>query len=280
MKNKINIYNLHTHIGQTKTGVEFGPVYLKELGLINMLLNYGYEVSTFDLYDIYDFDKFASILSMKSRLEKILNLEDGALQLFIGGDHSLSFISLSSLMLDESSVVVWLDAHADMNTMSTSPTGNLHGMPLAYAMGYGNEKQMLEIFKAKLLPDNVFLIGQRSVDKQEKELIKRSKVHFYGMEVIEKNPRWMVDCIEEIAKRAKRVHLSFDIDCLDSILVPGTGTPVENGLTEAAVLLFIRKLKEHVQISSIDFVEVNPYLDTRDRQTGKQAVRILEELLK
>ncbi|MGX6977765.1 arginase family protein [Vagococcus elongatus] len=280
MKRKINIYNLHTHIGQTKAGVEFGPDYLKELGLIGRLIDLGYEVSTFDLYDTYDFNKFNSLITMKNNLEKILDLKDEALQLFIGGDHSLSFSSLSSLKLDENSVVIWLDAHADMNTVSTSPTGSLHGMPLAYAMGYGEENDILGIFDKKIKSDNVFLIGQRAIDKQERALIDSSGVHFYGAEIIEKNPKWLEECLSEISTRARKVHLSFDIDSLDSTLVPGTGTPVENGLSETTVLDFIQKLKDRVRITSMDFVEINPYLDMKDKRTGKQAMRIIEEILK
>lgn len=280
---KLNLYNLYTSFGQQRTGVEYGPYYLKELGIEEVIKTSGYQLNqTTDIFGSYHFNKWQSIVEMTHELTEMFAQKKAAdFELFVGGDHSLAFSTLAALEVDQETVVIWLDAHPDMNTISTSDTGNLHGMPLAYTMGYGEGDDISKTVTQHLKADNIFLVGIRSIDESEAERIATSGAHAYPSSYIAMNETWLADCVAEIAARTKKVHLSFDIDSLDAALVPGTGTPVENGLSLELVLAFIQELKKKVTITSADLVEVNPYLDNpKDCRTGHRALTVLKEILK
>ena len=167
----------------------------------------------------------------------------GSFPLFLGGDHSLAVGTISGVTEEEPTGVLWIDAHADMNTPDTSPSGNLHGMPLAALLGYG-DPALVDVGRrgAKLDPGDVVLIGLRSIDPGERELIRRTGVGVYTMRELDERGVSVVlrEALVRLAHR-QRLHVSLDMDVLDPGEAPGVGTPVSGGLTyrEAHLLMEI-----------------------------------------
>ena len=216
-----------------------------------------------------------------SLAEKVyLALNNGTIPFILGGDHSLALGSLAgaSKYFNDDLAVVWIDAHGDLNTHETSPSGNIHGMPLAASIGFGYESLTSILFKKrKVNPENIFLLGCRDLDSGEIKLINDLEINMWTIEDI-KN-KGAKATIEELLERMNNkhlnnIHLSYDIDCLDPSYVPGTGTPVNNGLTfeESQILLHGIFSTSHVQC--IDFVEYNPTLD-KDNKTKETCIQLI-----
>ena len=165
--------------------------------------------------------------------------------------------------------VIWIDAHGDINTHDTSPSGNIHGMPLAASMGYGYEKLTSIFFnEVKIKPENVFILACRDLDKGEIELINKLKMNVWTTEQINKEGTSKVinDLLTLIKeKNIKNIHLSYDIDCLDPDYVPGTGTPVNDGLTYSQGKELLEAILGTNLVKSMDFVEYNPMLDKNNK---------------
>ena len=179
--------------------------------------------------------------------------------------------------------VIWIDAHADINTETSSYSGNAHGMPLAALMGLCKSK--INNTDVLLNPLNVFWIGTRDIDEEEKKIIQLLGIEnqFYTMEKINKlGMDSVMSQIRTILKNnnVKNLHLSFDIDVMDPSVVFATGTPVECGLAERDCNLFIQSFsnKDMPKIVSMDFVEYNPFLDVGN-QNGEWCIKTLKKLL-
>ena len=185
-------------------------------------------------------------------------------------DHVLGLGSISgaSKYFNELAVI-WIDAHGDINTPSTSPSGNSHGMPLAAAMGVG-ENEMIHLYydnSPKVKPENVYIIGARDLDQGEIKLAKKLNLNLYTMDKLREMgiDKIILEILYKInSSNVDGVHLSFDIDALDSSLVPGTGTPVENGFTLEEAKEILKGLLETGLIKSMDLVELNTLLDEND----------------
>ncbi len=218
--------------------------------------------------------------------EDVKNVLDYGNQVIVlGGDHSIAMGSISGVLSNYPNVgVIWFDAHTDINTEATSPSGNAHGMPLAALMGLCksgiNNKDHL------LNPQNVYWVGARSIDDGEKEMIRRlgieghvytaEKVHQIGMETVMHQIRTSFQ-----DNGVEYLHLSFDVDGMDPLIVPATGTPVEAGLNEIECDAFIAELSEGMpQLVSMDFVEYNPLMDDPRNATGKWCANTLSKLSK
>ena len=179
--------------------------------------------------------------------------------------------------------VIWYDAHADMNTSDTSPSGNIHGMPLAASFGLGHE-QLTHIrgYSPKVKPENIVIIGARSVDPGERELIKERGIRVYSMHEIDSMGMQAVidDAIQYLKeeRRTDAVHLSLDLDGIDPMYTPGVGTPVPGGITYRESHLAMELLFDAGIITSAEFVEVNPILDEKNR-TADVAVALIGSLL-
>jgi len=208
--------------------------------------------------------------------------KEGTFPLVMGGDHSIAMGTISGLASYYKSQgkkfgVVWVDAHADMNTPDTSPSGNIHGMPLSACLGMG-PKELTHIYDVgqKLDPDNVFLIGIREIDASEKKAVNSSGVNAYTMEDIDRLGIYqtMVEVREAIqAKGLDAIHVSFDVDGLDPSVAPGVGTPVPGGLTYREANLLVEMLFETGKIGSLELTEINPILDNCN-QTAEVALKI------
>ena len=196
-------------------------------------------------------------------------LERGDVPFVIGGDHSTAFGNIAAACEHfgpEGVGVVYLDAHCDMNTPETSPTGNLHGMPMAALMGYGDPR-WCAVARRRLLPENVLLLGARSIDPGERVFVREHGIKVLPVpepvEGVEGPVLAVIDrFIEE--RGIRHLHLSIDIDVLDPELVPGTGVPVPNGISEETYMAIIRHVAALPILCSLDIVEYIPSLDKGD----------------
>lgn len=290
----INIIGVPLYFGSDIAGVNLGPDKLREKDIVSVIKKNNHEVydlGNIDVEEVEENSKFSSHEKMKYLdnivkvnallAEKVYHsLLENCFPLVIGGDHSLGLGSISgaSKHFDELGVI-WIDAHGDINTHETTPTGNIHGMPLAAAMGIGHEKLVNLYYKGvKVSSDNIFIIGARDLDEGELQLIERLNLNVWTTEDIQKSgiSPVMTEVLERLhAQGLKNIHISFDIDCLDKALVPGTGTPVENGLTIEEAKYILKSLLQTGLIKSMDFVELNALLD-RDDSTAGIAVDLID----
>ncbi len=201
--------------------------------------------------------------------------------LIIGGDHSIAVGTIKGAgeyfhRQGAQLGLVWIDAHADMNTPATSPSGNLHGMPLAAVLGLGHERFVnVGSFGVRVRPENVALIGIRNLDEGEKEFVRQTGIRYYTMTTIDQ--RGMYACISEamddLAKRCQAVHLSFDMDGVDPLYAPGVSTPVTGGLTYREAHLALEVVAARGILRSMEFVEINPMYDS-NHQTSRLCIEL------
>ena len=213
-------------------------------------------------------------------------LEDDCLPLVLGGDHSLAAGSVAGCASfhrerGEKIGLIWIDAHADMNLPETSPSGNVHGMPLAATVGLGPpELGEIEEFSPKVDPSNVTVVGARSIDGRERDNIERSGVRVITMK--ELDMRRMNGAMEEALERATQgtagFHCSFDLDVVDPQVAPGVGTPVLGGVTYRESHLAMEMVADSQSMISLELVEVNPVLDVQNA-TGLLGVELISSAL-
>ncbi|MEK4920513.1 arginase [Cytobacillus sp. FSL R5-0569] len=292
MKN-ISIIGMPMDLGQLRRGVDMGPSAIRYAGIENRLQELNHQVD--DLGDIEigrsteQIDKETGLRNLDLIAEKTKILADqvdgvvkkGAFPLVLGGDHSIAIGTLAGLLQHYHNLgVIWYDAHGDLNTADTSPSGNIHGMSLAVALGYGHPL-LLEVggVHKKLKPENVVIIGARSLDQGERDLIKAKGIKVFTMHEIDRlgMPRVMEETISYLQDRTDGVHLSLDLDGLDPSDAPGVGTPVMGGISYRESHLAMEILAESQMITSAEFVEVNPILDERNK-TADAAVALMGSL--
>ena len=201
---------------------------------------------------------------------------ENAFPIILGGDHSIAAGSVSASAEHYGNIgVIWVDAHGDFNDETISPTGNAHGMPLSAVCGCGPDS-MVSFTKARVDPHHVAIIGARDLDPLEVKKLKRmgvsvfsiSDVHNFGIRKI------INDAVSVVTEGTAGIHLSFDLDALDPDNAPGVGTPVLNGLTNREGFTICEVLSDTNRLLSIDMVETNPLLDTRNA-TGKLAAELI-----
>ena len=197
-------------------------------------------------------------------------LQEGHFPIFMGGDHSLSMGSVSGAARHAAERsqplhVLWLDAHSDFNTPQTSPSGNMHGMPVAFCCGEPGFEGVLASDAPVLDPKNVHMLGIRSVDSIERQLISERGVDVHDMRDVDE--RGIATIVREIVDKVKAdkalLHVSLDVDFLDPSIAPGVGTTVPGGATFREAHLVMEMLHEADLVTSLDLVELNPYLDDR-----------------
>ncbi|RNF38794.1 arginase [Planococcus salinus] len=295
-KRNISIIGVPMDHGQNRRGVDMGPSAIRYAGVVDRIENLGHTVN--DEGDIQvghadgslDMDTNLRNLSviteaMEELGEKVHNVAAaGNFPLVLGGDHSIAIGTLAGISANHENLgVIWYDAHTDMNTSETSPSGNIHGMPLAASFGHGHEKlTQIRGYAPKVKPENIVVIGARSVDPGERELIKERGIKVYSMHEIDK--LGMNAVVEDAIRYLKEerntdaVHLSLDLDGIDPIYTPGVGTPVPGGISYRESHLAMEMLFDAGIITSAEFVEVNPILDEKNR-TADVAVALIGSLL-
>ena len=295
---RVSIIGAPCGYGASIAGVDLGPAAMRVAGLRQRVAQLGYEVR--DLGDLR-MDCSASMPEPGERLRYLPEIraaciqlaadvkaviEGGEFPIVLGGDHSIAIGSVAGVasfykQRGESVGLIWFDAHADMNTPETSPSGNIHGMPLAVLLGYGaTGLTEIEGFSPKLEPRFCAHIGARDVDPGERELIKKLGIRFFTMREIDE--RGMSTCIDEaiaIASKASAgYHVTFDVDALDPGDAPGSGTVVRGGLTYRESHLAMEKIAEAGGALSLDVVEINTALDINNK-TAQLGVELILSIL-
>lgn len=293
MNRQISILGVPMDLGQDRRGVDMGPSAIRYANALKRLQKLGFEVE--DLGDL-------SVPSRKELAEPDNNLKyveevtsvnrelaeavsdivaNGRFPLILGGDHSISIGTLAGIAKHRQHVgVIWYDAHGDLNTAETSPSGNIHGMPLAVSLGFGDDRltNILD-FKPKIKPEHVVIIGARDLDEGEKRLIKETGIKVFTMHEIDRlgMTQVMEEALKVVTNGTDGVHLSLDLDALDPHDAPGVGTPVRGGISYRESHLAMEILAEADCITSAEFVEVNPILDHANT-TASVAVALMGSL--
>lgn len=291
---QIVIVGVPMDLGQGRRGVDMGPSAIRYGRLQEVLTGLGHHV------DDHGDMKVPVAESLRQQQEKpsgmgylgairtvcletaqtLQQLPPEVFPIVLGGDHSIAMGSVTGVSRGERIGVVWVDAHADFNTPQTSPSGNIHGMPLAHLCGLGDERLVnLSHPGAKVRPEDVVLIGIRRLDAGEVRLLRERGVTVFTMKEID------VKGIPAVAQAAvdklrgfARVHVSLDADVLDPEIAPGVGTPVAGGLTYREAHLLMELLADAKIVTSLDLVEVNPILDIANR-TARIMVELASSLL-
>jgi arginase len=280
-------------LGAGRRGVDMGPSAIRYAGLHERLSQIGYEcldwgdVETAVLEATEETDESARYLpEIKAAAGQVARLveqalEHGALPLVLGGDHSVALGTLGGLARARGlGGVLWIDAHGDLNTPETSPSGNVHGMPLAAAVGLANGRFESEAWTLPAVDrQRVALVGLRAVDARERAEIRELGIRAYTMSDIDRIgiERAIRESLTHIAGPGF-VHVSFDMDALDPEVAPGVGTPVRGGLSYREAHLALELVAESGLLTSLEVVEVNPILD-RENATASLAVELVASAL-
>ena len=290
---KLTIIGMPMDLGQMRRGVDMGPSAIRYAGVFERLSKLFSSIE--DWGDIAVgrpetiIDKQSNLKNLHLIAEKnqmLAEMVDKIIQtksfpLVLGGDHSIAIGTLAGVSKHYKNLgVIWYDAHGDLNTAETSPSGNIHGMPLAASLGYGHEllTNLLGI-SPKIKPEHVVIIGARSLDEGERRLIKELGIKVFTMHEIDRlgMTKVMEETICYLKGKTDGVHLSLDLDGLDPNDAPGVGTPVPGGISYRESHLAMEMLAEAELITSAEFVEVNPILDEKNK-TASLAVALMGSL--
>ena len=294
----VQIVGVPLDLGAGRRGVDMGPSAVRIAGLSQRIERLGYQV-----VDAGDLEiPIAEVSDMGMREQRYLQeiaetcdqlaemvregLAAGRLPLTIGGDHSLAIGSIAGVAMhlaptEQSFGLLWIDAHGDMNTPDTTPSGNIHGMPVAVSLGLGDPRlTRIGGLSPKVTPDRVALIGVRSLDEGERRLIQEIGVEVFSMRDVD------VEGISAVMEQALKIvtdgtagfHLSFDLDAIDPTFAPGVGTQVRGGLDYREAHLALEMAADTELLIAADLVEVNPIFDNGNR-TAELAVELVESLL-
>jgi arginase len=280
----VHIIGVPLDLGGNRRGVDMGPSAFRIAGIGERLTALGVPV-------VDDGDLVAPIPEIKAEgdprkkyirdiarvCEKLYKtslaaLDKGGLPMVLGGDHSLAAGSVAAtadyLRREDKQVgLIWVDAHGDMNTPTSSGSGNVHGMPLAALLGpEPAELSRIGGFSPKVLPQHTVLIGIRNLDEREKEIVRASKVHVFTMKDIDR--AGIASVVEQALQLASSgtggIHVSFDLDVCDPSVAPGVGTPVKGGLDYREAHLVMEMVADSGLLRALDVVECNPILDVRN----------------
>jgi arginase len=281
----VHIIGVPLDLGAGRRGVDMGPSAFRIARLGERIAHLGYTVV--DKGDLVTpipetksprderkkYIREIAAVCKKVYDSSLATLTDGALPLVLGGDHSLGAGSVAAAAAwsrtahDLPIGVIWVDAHGDMNTPAMSPSGNVHGMPLAALLGE-EPSELADIggVRPKIQPQHTVLVGIRNLDEREKAAVRQSGVHVFTIKDIDRNG--IAEVIEKAIALAGAgtggIHVSFDMDVCDPSIAPGVGTPVKGGLDYREAHLVMEIVADSGRLTSLDMVEVNPTLDVRN----------------
>jgi arginase len=277
----VHLLGVPMDLGSGRRGVDMGPSAIRIAGVADRLAELGHKVVDDGDVIIKNMEELkvgnerARYLGEIARASAILArkvdriMELGHFPLVLGGDHSIAVGTLSGISAyagrhGKKVGLIWIDAHGDINTPETSPSGNIHGMPLAALLGFGaGELTSIGGDSPKVDPANVALVGIRSLDSGEKKRLKETGVQVHTMSDIDRHGvhRVMKKALARVTDGTDYVHVSFDLDAVDPAVAPGVGTPVKGGLDYREAHLIMEVIADAGVMTSLEMVEVNPILD-------------------
>jgi arginase len=285
MAQKVRIIGVPMDLGQSRRGVDMGPSALRVAGLQARLKQLGHQVEDIGNIPVKQPEEMpvgekrakymAEIAETCKDLAEIVQkcLEEDFVPLVLGGDHSIAAGAVTGVAAHFRKAkkqigYIWLDAHGDMNTPESSPSGNVHGMPLAAVMGYG-APELVDLlgFKPKVEPQNIVLVGVRDLDLQERRLVKKSGVRVFTMRDIDERGmrEVMADALKYATDDTDGISVSLDMDFVDPSDAPGVGTPVRGGVTYREAHLAMEMIADSHAMASMEVVEINPVIDEHNR---------------
>jgi arginase len=288
----VRILGVPMDMGQSRRGVDMGPSAIRYAGLQEHLQRLGYAVHDCGNLDVPVVEEVTerepnaryveAVAEVCNRIyQEILTcMAEDDFAIVLGGDHSISIGSIAAMARRQPTGVIWVDAHGDFNTPETSPSGNVHGMPVAALIGQGALSLVnVGYAGAKLQPSQIVMIGVRDLDPEERARLAESHISVFTMTEIDEHG------IAEVTRRALDrlnfmdvLHVSLDMDALDPEDAPGVGTPVRGGISYREAHLLMEILAHSGKVRSLDIVEINPILDERN-QTAETAVALAASLL-
>jgi arginase len=283
VKKKVSILSVPYDLGASRRGAHSGPSAILQAGLQRRLTLLGID----HIYEgeipkpVYiksganpQLENLEEIVALNMTLAGQVSriVENDNFPLILGGDHSIAIGSLSGLAQHyENLGVIWFDAHSDLSSEDTSPSGNIQDMSLAISLGKGNPLlTRIQSIGPNIKPQHVVIIGARQLAVDEKEYIRASGITCFTMHDIDRMGMGKVieSAIHILSGLTDGIHLSFDVDCLDPLLAPGTSCPVQGGLSYREAHFSLELLHESGLITSAEFVEVNPSLDLENKTPG------------
>jgi len=285
MAQKVRIIGVPMDLGQSRRGVDMGPSALRGAGLQPSIKKLGIQVEDIGNLSVKQPEEMPVGEKRAKYLQEIAEtcadvaaaaekaLTEGFLPLVLGGDHSIAAgvaAGVANYFRNEKKQIgyLWLDAHGDMNTPESSPSGNVHGMPLAAIMGYG-APELVDLlgFKPKAEPGNIVIVGARDLDAQERKIVKKSGVHVFTMRDIDERGmrEVMSDALKYALDDTAGIAVSLDMDFVDPADAPGVGTPVRGGVTYREAHLAMEMIADTESMVSLEVVEINPILDEHNR---------------
>ncbi|MCG3130162.1 MAG: Arginase [Phycisphaerae bacterium] len=296
---QVRIIGAPLDLGAGHRGVDMGPSAIRIAGVQRRLQQLGHtvrdggdiETGVFETLDAGDpsLRFFEPVLDVNLRLARAVEqaLETGEFPLVLGGDHSIAIGSVAGAASHHrrrgaAIGALWIDAHGDMNTPDTTPSGNIHGMGLAVALGLGNPDFVnLHAPGPKVRPEHVALVGVRDLDPGERRALKENHIRVFTMRDIDQQGMSAVmrQAIDVVTTGTAGVYVQFDMDVIDPATAPGTGTPVPGGLSYREAHLVMEMLAERSdRVVALDIVETNPALDTRNT-TAELATELILSLM-
>ncbi|MBR0597424.1 arginase [Clostridiales bacterium BAD-6] len=287
MRENIHVIGIQMDLGASKRGVNMGPLAIRYAGLMDKLKELGFEA--LDKGDILSdvahtenpkMKNFKPIFDANTSLyhQVVASLKENALPVILGGDHCVAAGSISATAQHYGKVgVIWMDAHGDFNSDISSPSGNMHGMPLSALCGYGPD-EMIAFTQERTHIDtnNVALVGGRDIDEDERKRLAEAGVHVFSIHDVDRlgMAEVMKRAIAVASEGTAGIHVSFDVDAITPQEAPGVGTPVHSGLTVRESFLAAELVAESGKLLALDMVEVNPILDERNK-TGILACELI-----
>jgi len=295
---EVRIIGVPMDLGASRRGTDVGPSALRIAGLGAAIRRLGHTVAlemdiavpameTRTMEDSkarYKPQILAVCTELADQVQAIL--DQSAFPLVLGGDHSIAMGTVAGAAAHfrergERMGLIWFDAHGDMNLPETSPSGNIHGMPLAHVLGRGDpDLAGIKGFSPKVRPENVALIGIRDLDAGERRIIRESGIHAFTMREIDEHG------MAAVARRALRIvnegtagyHVSFDVDGCDPSVIPGSGTLVPGGVNYREAHLLLEYVADDGRLCSMEVVELNPFLDNKNVSAERTLKLILSAL--
>ena len=279
---KVKISGVPLDLGAHSLGVNMGPDSIRYAGLTDALSFNSIEYLDYGNIHIQHLPNKSSKEIISKVSEQLAQLTfdaivEGYIPVILGGDHSVSIGSISGVAKATKNLgLIWIDFHPDANTPESSPSGNIHGMPVAISLGYGYPELVnCAGFSPKVLPENLCIIGAKDIDAAEREFLDDLGVRMYTLFDIDR--LGIFNVMDEVfvkLQHCESIHVSFDVDVLDPLIAPGTGILSKGGLSYREAVYLMTSFSDKSKIRSIDIIEINPLMDIRNT-TAELAIELL-----